>query len=71
MRIPRPVDPRYGEIIVREMKAQGITRAELARASGVAYTTVWRIEHGIVEPTLGTLGDIAVALGRDLADLHP
>ena len=71
MRITRPIDPRYGDIIKREMTAQGITRAELARAAGLAYTTIWRIEHGVVEPTLSTLGDIAVALGRDVADLHP
>lgn len=38
----------------------------LAERSGVAYTTVWRIEHGQIDPTVGTLRKLLAGAGQQL-----
>ncbi len=52
---------------LRQQKGHSIRR--LAKASGLHWTTVWKIETGLQEPTVATLRKLARALGVDVADL--
>lgn len=45
----------------------GLTRRELARRSGVADTTIGRIERGELDPTVKMAGRILAALDRSLS----
>jgi len=47
-----------------------MTRAHLCVVTGLAPTTIWRIERGYVEPHPATRRLVAAALGRDEADLY-
>ncbi len=41
-----------------------LSRQELARKTGIAYTTIWRIEHAQHIPIAATRRKLALALGR-------
>lgn len=43
-----------------------MTQMELADRSGVAHSTIVRIERGQARPQFGTVAKLAEALGRDL-----
>jgi transcriptional regulator with XRE-family HTH domain len=45
----------------------GLTQRQLAAATGLALTTVSRIERGHVSPTLASLERIAAAMGPTIA----
>ena len=45
----------------------GLTQRQLAAATGLALTTVSRIERGHVSPTLASLERIATAMGTTIA----
>ena len=45
----------------------GLTQRQLAAATGLALTTVSRIERGHVSPTLASLERIAAAMGTTIA----
>ena len=52
---------------LRERKELSIR--DLAKAAGLHWTTVWKIEAGRRAPTVATLKKLARALGVKLADL--
>ena len=54
-----------GERLRRARKAQQVTQLELAARTGVAHSTVVRIERGLAKPTIETVGKLAGALGVD------
>jgi transcriptional regulator with XRE-family HTH domain len=55
-----------GYLIRREREAQGLTLADLARATGIAVPNLSLIETGAVDPRTGTIQRIAEALDADL-----
>ena len=53
--------------LIREAREDaGLSLRALAERSDVAYTTIWRIEHGQIDPTTGTVRKLLSALGEDL-----
>jgi transcriptional regulator with XRE-family HTH domain len=48
---------------------QGLSQEQLATDSSVDTSYVSRLERGLENPTIGTLGRIAAALGVSTADL--
>ena len=54
-----------GERLRRARKARKVTQVELASRTGVAHSTVVRIERGQAKPRIGTVGRFAEALGVD------
>ena len=53
---------------IREVRLDsGLTQREVASASGLAHSTVSRIECGHVLPTLATLERMAAAMGTTIA----
>lgn len=59
--------PPLGNHIIRRRQAHGWTRADLARASGVPYTTIRNIENGTRsrKPDEQTIRSLATALEND------
>jgi transcriptional regulator with XRE-family HTH domain len=55
----------------RVMEREAITLAELAVASGVAYTTLAALARGASRPDWGTLLAISRALNVPLCIFHP
>ncbi|CAN5405568.1 hypothetical protein BH09PSE6_BH09PSE6_10480 [soil metagenome] len=47
-------------------RARGLTQAQVAQQAGVSRMTVQRVENRDIEPRLGTLQEMARALGMDL-----
>lgn len=47
-------------------KAAGLSLRELGQLAGVSFTTITRIEHGDMDPTVGMLSRILDACGRRL-----
>lgn len=58
-----------GDNIAAARVARGMSRADLARAIGVKYPSVWRYENGKSTPRAPTLFRIAEALGTTVAGL--
>lgn len=56
-----------GELIRELRQTAGLSLRALANAAGVSFTTIFRIERGDIDPTLGTLRKILRATGHDLA----
>ena len=54
---------QLNEAIVREMKASGITRSELARRLGTSKAYITRLLAGNANPTLRSLVRLGLALG--------
>ena len=52
--------------IQKERIKKGISQYELAKRTGVAHTTIMRIEHYDVTPTMSALLKMAKALGMDM-----
>jgi transcriptional regulator with XRE-family HTH domain len=63
---------QLGSYIVRRREQKGWTRAELARVSGVPYSTLSSIELNKknTKPQEGTLRAIATALDEDVSQLR-
>ena len=58
------------EALKRERKTAGLTQKELAKESGVAYSTLTKLEQGkIPSPSVTAIHNIAGALGCTVADL--
>ena len=55
-----------GQRIRDERKKQGLTLNELCELSGVAYTTLSKIEQGHPSAQLDSVGNVARALGMKL-----
>jgi transcriptional regulator with XRE-family HTH domain len=62
------VKPTYGHVIRNQRKAAKMTQQELANKAGIAVNSLKRYESGERQPTMGTLEDIAAALGLPLGD---
>ncbi|AXK36206.1 XRE family transcriptional regulator [Streptomyces armeniacus] len=58
-----------GAQVRRRRQQRGMTRAELARRTGLSKATMSQLEAGNGNPTLETLDTIAVALSIPLTDL--
>lgn len=59
-----------GENIQKIRKLQGLTQDELARKANIPYTTIAKIESGMVKnPTIQTLVKIAKVLGIKVDEL--
>ncbi len=58
-----------GEKIRRLRRERLMTQAQLGKQSGVATSTIARIELGEVEPQFGTLKKIATGLGVEPVEL--
>ncbi len=54
-----------GERLRRARKARTVTQVELAERTGVAHSTVVRIERGQTKPRIETVWAFAEALGVD------
>ncbi len=54
-----------GDRLRRARKARKVTQVELAARTGVAHSTVVRIERGQAKPRIETVGRFAEALGVD------
>lgn len=50
-------------------RAKGLTRQELADASGVSRSTIYRLEAGKAQGSLPALRKLALALDCSVADL--
>jgi len=56
--------------IYEGLNKQGLTQDELARKSGLPYTTLTKIESNVItKPTIQTVVKIAKGLGVNLDDL--
>ncbi len=65
-----PYDPVVlGHRLRHFRKAAGLTLAELGRRIGRPASYLSQVENGHIEPRLGTLADLASALGRTSSDL--
>jgi transcriptional regulator with XRE-family HTH domain len=49
---------------------RGVTQEEMAKATGISYSTYWRLERGRYRnPPIGYLINCALALGCELNDI--
>ena len=48
------------------LKERGLSQKELAAQAGISQSDLSRIEQGIANPSVATLGRIAEALGAEL-----
>jgi len=59
-------------IRLREWRERrGLSIRGLAARAGVGFATVYRIEAGLISPTVAMLDRLAKALAIDLVDLFP
>lgn len=59
------------ELVRTARERADLSMRALAERSGMAYTTVWRIEHGQIDPTIGTLRKLLAGAGQQLeVDSH-
>lgn len=64
-----PIFPCMG-LRIRQLREEArLSLRDLAKAAGVDFSTIHRIEVGTEEPRLGTLGKLAKALGVSIRDL--
>ena len=63
-------DNKIGENIKRHRTKLGLSQEEFAQKSGVKYTTLTKIESGVIKtPSVVIMGKIAKALGVFIEDL--
>lgn len=60
---------RLGEKMKRARKAKGLSTRALARAAGLAHSTIVRIEYSEAHPRIDTMEKICEALGIPMASL--
>lgn len=54
------------QIIDELLESSGLSKSALAARSGLARSTQYRIRDGLVDPTVGTLRELALAAGFEL-----
>lgn len=62
------LEPEYrlaSELIAARLKSN-LTQEELAERAGVSRTVITRLESGAANPTVGTVGRVADALGKQI-----
>ena len=63
-------EPRYGKTFIKEWREhRGLTQEQLGERVGKTYSTIGRIENGLVPYGQGLLEALADALGTDPASL--
>lgn len=62
------LDPQYQLLheIIKARIETGISQKELAEKTGLSFSTIYRIEFGLVSPRLDTVGKIARGFGKKL-----
>ena len=60
-----------GQVIHDARKSEKITQNELAKRIGATKSYVSRIEHGVIEPSVGTFYRIMDALGLRIEIVRP
>lgn len=62
------LDPQYQLVheIIKARIETGISQKELVEKTGLSFSTIYRIEFGLVIPKLDTVGKIARAFGKKL-----
>lgn len=60
------MEPPIGELVVGWLDAAGMTASTIARRAGVSSSTLHRVINGKVDPSVGTLREIAIACGNQL-----
>ena len=58
-----------GTRVTQERDRLGITKEALGERSGLASRYIWRVEAGMQNIQLGSIGKIAAGLGMTLAEL--
>jgi transcriptional regulator with XRE-family HTH domain len=66
MHVRADTDNVAGELIARIRRTTGLSRAELARRSGLDRSVVSAYEHGRRQPSVAALARIAAATGMEL-----
>ena len=67
VRIEKPRERRAaGRAVVTARVRRGLSQKELAAQAGISQSDLSRIEQGIANPSVATLGRIAEALGAEL-----
>src|SRR3970040_1549762 len=61
----------YGTAIERLRERKGLSREDLARASGVSYSYLSEVERGLKRPSTDVLARLAMALDMLPSDLLP
>ncbi len=61
--------PALGEAIRQLRQKRGMTQEDLAHGAGITTGTLSLIERGHANPTWGTVGGIAAALGVSMGEL--
>jgi transcriptional regulator with XRE-family HTH domain len=69
MRNTLPSSSAVGQALQTRREHRGLTRARVARASGVSVPELGAIESGRSQPSVAVLGRVARALGVSLVDL--
>lgn len=59
--------PHTGTVIREARKAQNLTLRQLADLSDVNFSTISRIERGVIDPPARTVKVLTEALGRNMA----
>lgn len=57
------------KLLKRLRKEKGLTQEELADKVDIGRSYICKIEKGILEPSISTLGKIAKVLGTDIKEL--
>lgn len=60
-----PYMERVGEVVHKWIAATGMSAAEVSRRAGVSSSTLHRILHDRVDPSIGTITEVALACGVD------
>jgi DNA-binding XRE family transcriptional regulator len=64
-------DTNFGAQFVEVMSDKGITRAELARRTGISITSIGSVESSSANPQWNTVQALAEALNVDLTEFLP
>ncbi len=63
----RPKQDDVGSTVRRWVQKSGLSAPTIARCAGVSISTLHRVQHNQVDPSVGTLREIAAACGQHLA----
>ncbi|MFK0139912.1 helix-turn-helix domain-containing protein [Streptomyces murinus] len=68
--MPSHSEEHTGTRIAHSRKARGLTQRELADLSHVSYSTITKVEQGIMPPSPSAVGALARALSVQVSDLN-
>jgi len=57
------------QALLQAREGRGLTQEQLAAAAGSTFSTISRLERGLVVPTLSTINKLAQALDVDVEEL--